>query len=161
MLIIYATETGEVLDNTGTNSVLPAGPADELAYVNTDARGIDRATVTLLRLHDDDDHDLVQQALHNYCHVDTTTGTLVVEGPYPSLTVDRDGIPADGATPAVVTYMSGRAPAEVTFDVNGASTVEPVAGGTAQIEVTAAAPGPVTVSCQGLSVTITATEVQP
>jgi hypothetical protein len=159
MLIAYDTTTGEVLDNTGTNTAMPTGPQDDLAYVNTDARGIDRAGVGLLRLHDVDDQAAVQEVTRNYHHVDTATETVVIDGPYPALTTDRDTIPADGQTPAVVTYTDGHAPAEVTFTVNGTTTTELVQNHRAAIEVVATAPGPVLVECQGRQLTITAQEV--
>jgi hypothetical protein len=158
MLIAYDTTTGEVLDNTGTNTAMLTGPQGDLAYVNTDARGIDRTTVGLLRLHDVDDQTQVQEVTRNYHHVDTTTETVVIDGPYPALTTDRDSIPADGQTPAVVAYVDGHAPAEVTFAVNGTTATEPVQNDRAAIEVVATAPGPVLVECQGMTVTIEATE---
>jgi hypothetical protein len=78
MLIVFDTSTGEILDNTGTNSVWPEGPPDDLAYVNTDAQGIDHDSLGLLRLHDVDDADLVAQALTHEAHVDPATGDLVI-----------------------------------------------------------------------------------
>lgn len=162
MLIAYDLATGDVLDNTGTNSRYPEGPPDDFAYVNTDARGVNRGELALLRLHDDRDHEQVQAIMANYHHVDVSdpgAPTVVVEGPYPSLTSDTPTIPADGTTPAAVTYASGRAPASVTFDVNGAQVTEDVTQGTASIEVTADAPGPVVVTCEGQTATIQAEEV--
>lgn len=159
MLIVYRTDTGDVVDNTGTSTAWPEGPPDELAFTNTDARHVPRTDLMLLRLHDERDAEQVRAALRNYHHVDTDSGTLVIEGPYPTLTVDRDSIPADGATAAVVTFESGLAPAEVSFDVNGEVVTEDVVDGTAAIEVVADIPGPVALACEGLTVTITATEV--
>lgn len=79
----------------------------------------------------------------------------------PHLSVSRATIPADGASAAVVTYTNTRndAPAEITFDVNGAAVTEALLDGTASIEVTAAAPGPIVISCEGLEVTVQAEEV--
>ena len=159
MLIVYDTTTGEVLDNTGTNSAMPQGPNEPLAYVNTDARGIARDSLALLRLHDEDAHDLVQAVLRNYAHVDPDTRALVIEGPYPTLTADTAAIPTDGTTAATVTYESGRAPATVSFDVNGQVTEEATVAGTAEVEVVSSSPGIITVTCEGLTVTITVQEV--
>lgn len=158
MLIVYDKNSGQVLDNSGTCSATPSGPVGEQAFVNTDARGLDRDALGLLRLHDVTDRDLVQLVMDNFVHVDAETGSLVFEGPLPKLSADRDSISADAATPAAVTYESGRAPAEVVFDVNGATETVAVTDGTAQLEVVAEQPGPITVTCQGLTVTITATE---
>lgn len=156
MLIIYDAATGEVLDNTGTSSVMPEGPTGALMYVNTDARGLTRAGLGLLRLHDEKDAELVQQVLRNFHRVDPDTKQVVIEGPYPTLAPNRATIPADGTTPAVITYRSGRAPAQTTFDVNGVTVTEPVVDGTASIEVVTAQPGPITITCEGLQATITA-----
>lgn len=78
--------------------------------------------------------------------------------PPPSLTADPSTIPADGATTSTVTYTNHgtSAPATVTFDVNGATTDVPLTSGVAAIDVTAATPGPVVVTCAGLTATITA-----
>lgn len=81
MLIVYRTATGEVADNTGTNSRNPLGPPDERAYVNTDRRGIDRADLSLLRLHDVEDAELVGQVLTH--QVTVVDGQVVVGDPYP------------------------------------------------------------------------------
>lgn len=79
----------------------------------------------------------------------------------PALVSDRDAIPADGATVAVVTYSNTRddAPAEVTFTVNGTASTVTLDAGTAELDVVAVAPGQITVECDGLTVTITAEEV--
>lgn len=161
MLIIYNETTGEVEDNTGTNNAMPLGPTGESVYANTDARGLSRAALSFLRLHDVEDATQVAAALTNMHHVDPATGALVIDGPYPSLTTDRESIPADGATPAVVTFESGRAPAEVAFDVNGTQVTEPVVEGRAQVEVVTTTAGPVVVTCEGLAVTIDATTEVP
>lgn len=83
MLLVYDKTTGSVLDNAGTSSAYPSGPPEDLAFLNTDARGIDRARLALLRLHDGDDADLVAQILTNRHHVDPKTGRVVIDGPYP------------------------------------------------------------------------------
>jgi len=83
MLIVYDTKTGEVLDNSGTNSVWPEGPPDDLAFVNTDARGIDRSELALLRLHDDNDAELIAQAM-SHQHLVSSKGELVIGAPYPT-----------------------------------------------------------------------------
>jgi hypothetical protein len=77
----------------------------------------------------------------------------------PILTTDRSTIPADGTTAAVVTYNAPAATGSVTFDVNGATATEQLVDGTAAIEVTATAAGPITVACEGLTATIQAEEV--
>lgn len=162
MLLIYDKTTGEVLDNTGTNSVIPWGPTGELAFVNTDARGVDRATVELIRLHDDHDHDLVQQLLHNRHHVDPATKDVVIDGPWPtrSLTAEPQSIPADGSATALVSYRNtfDDAPAQVTFDVNGVTETVALDDGTAELEVVATTPGLLTITCDDLVLTITAEE---
>lgn len=86
MLIVYDRTTGDVLDNTGTSSALPEGPPDEDAYVNTDARGIARDRVALLRLHDEADAELVDQLLTHEHRVDVEAAepTVVVEQPRPA-----------------------------------------------------------------------------
>ncbi|MFA9432897.1 MULTISPECIES: hypothetical protein [unclassified Egicoccus] len=81
MLIVYRIDTGEIVDNTGTNSRWPEGPPDDLAFVNTDAAGIDRDGLALLRLHDRDDAELVQQALTHQIIVQD--GQLVIGYPHP------------------------------------------------------------------------------
>lgn len=81
MLIVYRTSDGVVLDNTGTNNVAPTGPPTEAAYVNTDAQGIARAGLGLLRLHDSDDEQQVQLALNRQVRVQG--GVLVDAGAYP------------------------------------------------------------------------------
>ena len=95
MLIVYDKSTGDVLDNTGTNSRWPGGPPDERVWDNIDRRGIDRDTVALLRLHDADDADLVGQVLANRHHVDTSTGQVVIDGPYPDPEPDPEQVAAD------------------------------------------------------------------
>ena len=82
MLIVYAPKTGEVLDNTGTNSAWPEGPPDDLAFVNTDKRGIDRTNLSLLRLHDKDDADLIAQVM-THAHI-VTDGEVVIGEPHPA-----------------------------------------------------------------------------
>ena len=90
MLIVYDTTTGTVLDNTGTNSLMPEGPDDALAYVNTDARGIDRASLGLLRIHDLDQADLVQRILSHYVHVEN--GAVVIGDPIPPPPPDAETV---------------------------------------------------------------------
>jgi hypothetical protein len=80
-----------------------------------------------------------------------------------TLTADRLELPADGVTPALVTYFDERpgAPTSVTFTANGAVAVVDLVGGRAQLEVTAAVPGPVDVTVDalpGVVVTLTAQE---
>lgn len=81
MLIVYRTATGEIVDNHGTNSAWPEGPPDEMAYINTDAAGIDRTELSLLRLHDNADADLVVKALTHQTTVQN--GELTVGDPRP------------------------------------------------------------------------------
>lgn len=83
MLIVYRTDTGEVVDNTGTNSRNPTGPPDARAYVNTDRRGFYRDQLGLLRLHDREDADLVQQVFTHEVSIDTATGGVVIGDPLP------------------------------------------------------------------------------
>lgn len=81
MLIVYDKTTGEVIDNTGTSSRWPEGPPDEHAYANVpEARRTDAA---LLRLHDNDQAELVRQLLEHHHHVDLDTGEVVVDAPLP------------------------------------------------------------------------------
>lgn len=96
-------------------------------------------------------------------HFATPPAPEVVYPAQATLTTDRDTITADGADAAVVTYQYGRDatfPAEdpVTFDVNGHQVQEQLVDGRAAIEVVASAPGPVTVTCAGLTVRIDAQE---
>lgn len=93
MLLIYRTDTGDVVDDTGTNSAAPLGPPDELAYRNTDARGVDRSLIALLRLHDVDDADAVQLALTRSVRV--VDGQLVDDGPLP------DPVPVEPPPPSL------------------------------------------------------------
>lgn len=81
MLIVYDRTTGEVLDNSGTNSAMPYGPPENLALVNVPEQR--RHAARLLRLHDNDDADLVTQVLANRHHVDPKTGRVVLDGPHP------------------------------------------------------------------------------
>lgn len=75
MLIIYRETTGEVVENTGTNSYFLDGPPEEQAWQNYP----DRDGLALLRLHDVRDADLVQAALtHQTTVVD---GELVIGDP--------------------------------------------------------------------------------
>lgn len=78
-----------------------------------------------------------------------------------ALVTDADSVLADGASVVVVTYTNyaSTAPTSVTFDVNGAQATERLTDGLASVEVAAEAPGPITVTCEGLSLTITAEEV--
>lgn len=150
MLIAYDPDTGALLGTTGTNSRYPAGPPDPDRWLAS----LGHPQLATLRVHDLEDAELVARVRDSFCHV--ADGQLVVEGPHPDLSADRDAIPADDTTPALVTYRSGRAPATVTFDVNGATVTEDTRDGAAAIEVTADAPGPITVTCQGLAVHIDA-----
>lgn len=148
MLLIYDLTTGEILDNTGTNSGMPEGPEDESAiYVNVDNRGIPRDSVGLLRLHDEEDADLVAQVMGNLAHVEN--GAVVIDGPRPveTLLADPPRIPADGSVVSNVTYRNTQAgaPTEVTFDVNGLKATEPLVSGAATIEVVGSTVGEIVV----------------
>ena len=114
MLIVYDPDTGSVLDNTGTNSAWVTGPPEDRAYVNTDKRGYDRESLALLRLHDVDDADQVEEILASRYHVDPDSGEVVIDAPYPSLTVDE----------LTVTYtdLHPDAPAQVDFVIEGEDT---------------------------------------
>ncbi len=159
MLIVYRSDTGEVVDNPGVCSAWPDGPPDELAYVNTDAAGLAREQLALLRLHDGEQAELVAAVLAGFHHVDPATGEVVIDGPNPGLTADRGAIPADGATFATVTYVTGEPdpPGTVTFAVNGAFGEVAVVDGRAELEVVAGNPGPLEVECRGLTVMLEAT----
>jgi len=61
VLIIYRQATGEVVENTGTNSFMPEGPPDDLAWGERDRTGL-----AILRLHDEDDAELVQATFTHY-----------------------------------------------------------------------------------------------
>lgn len=149
MLIVYDTTTGDVLDNTGTNSLLPEGPTlEESIYVNTDAAGIPRDGLGLLRLHDEDDADLVNEVLVNRHRVDVDTGEVVIVGPYPVETLAADPAEAEAGTEVLVTYTNthDNAPAAVMFDVNGATVSVGLTEGVAELVVTMPAQGDVTVT---------------
>lgn len=104
MLIVFDTATGEILDNTGTSTMWPDGPPDEFAYVNTDARGVGRARLGLLRLNDIGDAALVARVLAHECNV--VDGRVVIGEPHPvpdpSPVVER---PASEAV-AAATYVA-------------------------------------------------------
>jgi redox-sensitive bicupin YhaK (pirin superfamily) len=70
-------------------------------------------------------------------------------------------IAADGQEVAVVSYVTTDedTPAQVTFNINGVAATEALVDGTAAIEVTAVAPGPIVINCEGLEATIQAEEV--
>lgn len=77
--------------------------------------------------------------------------------PPPSLSTDKNEITGNGTDVATVTYTDAGSdvPAEVTLDVNGATQTVAVANGSAAVGVTSSSPGDtVTVSCEGLSLTI-------
>jgi hypothetical protein len=82
MLIIYKRATGEVVENTGTNSALPEGPLGDGAYRNTDARGIARGGLALLRLHDERDRTTVEKTFTHAYHVEK--GKVVFDGQRPA-----------------------------------------------------------------------------
>ena len=84
MLIIYDATTGEVVDNTGTCDAWPdGGPEDaDLIFVNTDARGLDRADLAVARLQDDD--PLIDDILAHAIHINPATGKVVVGAPFPT-----------------------------------------------------------------------------
>lgn len=77
MFIIYREATGEVVENSGTNSLFPQGVPDELAW-----GGRDRTGLALLRLHDEDDAELVRATFTH--RVTVTDGQLVVGEPLPA-----------------------------------------------------------------------------
>lgn len=106
MLIVYDAATGEVLDNTGTNSAWPAGPPDDLAYVNTDNQGIARVGLGLLRIHDLDQADLVQRVLSHYVHVEN--GEVVI----------GDLIPPPAPDPQVAVRLTLEERALAALDTN-------------------------------------------
>lgn len=76
--------------------------------------------------------------------------------PPPTLEADRYTIPADNATPAVLTLRRTRGAGPVTFVVNGLEVSRPVVKGDAVLEVTSATPGDtIIVTADGLAATIT------
>lgn len=82
----------------------------------------------------------------------------------PALVSDRNSIPADGTTAALVTYRNyaADAPTSATFTANGASVTTALTDGVATVEVTAAQAGPVDVSVDalpGFILTLNAEEV--
>lgn len=86
MLITYRLSDGTVVDSSGTNGAVPDGPPDEAGFLNTDARGIDRADLGLLRLHDNDDAEQVALAFSRSVRVEA--GRLVDVGPMPEPSAD-------------------------------------------------------------------------
>lgn len=94
MLIIYDKTTGQVVENTGTSSSWPEGPPDELAWVNVDAAGKDRTNLRLLRLHDTDAAQVINQMRTNLYHVDPTTKQVVIDAQRPD--------PAPTSTPPTI-----------------------------------------------------------
>lgn len=76
----------------------------------------------------------------------------------PNLSTNTRNIPADGKTPAVITFTQKgpNTPTKVTFVVNEAATVEPVsADGIATCEIVSTNPGDViTVKVNGLTETV-------
>lgn len=106
MLILYDTNTGAVLDNTGINTALPEGPEGDSAYINTDARGIPRSNIGMVRLHDEHDADLAQRVLTHQVTIDG--GQVVVGAP----------IPKPEPTPEVVTGRTLRDRAAAALDAN-------------------------------------------
>lgn len=65
-------------------------------------------------------------------------------------------IPADGVTSSIVTAYAAALPANITFNANGQEVIVPATDGFAELEVTAAQPGPIEVTALGRSVVITA-----
>lgn len=149
MLIVYDLGTGEIIENTGTNSGQPNGPEDDFVFVNTDNRGIPRESLGVLRLHDEDDAELVGQVMAHFAHVDVNTNQIVIDAPLPveTLTADPQRIPADGSVTSAVTYTNTQpdAPTEVTFDVNGLTATEPLVAGVASIELVGGTVGEIVV----------------
>lgn len=86
MLILYDKSSGEVLDNHGTSSLQPLGPPEPDCYVNTDRRDIARDSIGLLRFHDVEDAETVQQVLGHQHSVDVsaTPPTVVIGDPHPA-----------------------------------------------------------------------------
>jgi hypothetical protein len=77
MLLIYRQATGEVIDNSGTNSMYPEGVPDDMAW-----GGRDRSGLALLRLHDGRDAALVKSALTHKTTV--KNGQVVIGDPLPA-----------------------------------------------------------------------------
>lgn len=90
-----------------------------------------------------------------------------VEPPRRDLTIDRTSIPANGTTPAVVTYTDTHddAPTSVVFTVNGATDTVTVVDGAAVLEVVSTTAGDtITVTVDALpdaAVTITVEGATP
>ena len=75
-----------------------------------------------------------------------------VPPPVRELSIDRQTIPADGTTAALVTYRDTHddAPASVTFTVNGVDQAVDVTDGVAELEVTGTVPGRIEVTVDAL-----------
>jgi hypothetical protein len=116
-----------------------------------------RADVDYLRLHDDS--PAAQATFTHRCTVDVDARELVVGAAFPTLTVEPRVIPADGQTPAVVTYRDedAGAPAEVIVTVDGTEHPVELIDGVAALEVVADTPGVVTITFDGSTVTVEAT----
>ena len=71
MLIGYDPASGEVVWNSGTNTAYPYGPPDDVVQELTG-----RDDLALLRLHDEDDAELVQTTFTH--HVLVVDGELTV-----------------------------------------------------------------------------------
>lgn len=112
MLIVYDTSTGVIVDNTGTSSAWPEGPPEELAYRNTDARGLDRTGLGLLRLHDARDAELIAAMAGHACAVQA--GAVVIGDPLPPPPPAPDPV-ADPVAEATEAFVSA---------VESASTLE-------------------------------------
>lgn len=81
--------------------------------------------------------------------------------PPPSLTASRVSVPVGESAVVTCDHRFPDAPSEVTFTVNGATATVALVDGKAELEVTVPEPGPVQVSVDVLSTTLTIEGVQP
>ena len=119
MLLVYRTSTGEVLDNAGTNSLFLDGVPDEFAYVNTDAAGIDRAELSLLRLNDVTDAALVARILTCGCAVQNGQAIPSEPPEQPDATIAPIG-PAEGT--GALAEVTQENPLTIEFDDGTSAT---------------------------------------
>jgi hypothetical protein len=79
MLIVFRTDTGAVVENTGTNSSWPEGPPEHLILdrLSEELRG----KVSWIRLHDVDDSELIEDIFNHHHHVDPETFKVVIDEP--------------------------------------------------------------------------------
>jgi len=85
MLIAY-DDAGTVFWNSGTNTAYPEGPPDEAVVLS-----VGRDDLSILRLHDTDDAELVQAALTH--DVTVRDGKLVIGEPIAAPSPEPEPVP--------------------------------------------------------------------